>query len=95
MKTYKTQNTKTLREAFWAYCHHGCDNLFGLYKTYSADKARAWAYCAQLCKDYNGHDLRAIAGNSFSFSAGFWFDDNGKTIFCYITKASDRFMIVD
>ena len=95
MKNYKTQNTELLRGAYQNYNRFGVSSLYGLYNSFSYAKARAWAYCEQLCKDYNGEDLRAISGNTFTFSAGFTFDDNGQKIFCYITPNHNRFYKVE
>lgn len=90
-KNYKLQKTNQLREAFRAYRFSDYYSLNDKYNNASVAKYRAWAYCNELCDKYNGSNLKVISGNTFTFSAGFTFDDNGQKIFCYITPSANRF----
>lgn len=93
MKFTKNQNTE---RAFKNYTRSEAYSLYGIYDKFSMAKSRAWQYCEDLCKQYNGYNLKAISGNTFTFSAGFTFkNENGQTIFCYITPSKNQFYIVN
>ena len=66
-------------------------SLYHAYNDFSANKARAWRYCEELCKKHNGYGLKVISKNTFMFTAGFEFVDkeNGNTKFMYITPNYD------
>lgn len=63
--------------------------LYDVYDSYSADKGRAWKYCEELMQKFNGTGLKVISANGWMFTAGFMFEEDGKTMFMYITKSSD------
>ena len=93
---YKLQKTNLLREAYRAYRYSDFYSLDDKYNNASVAKYRAWAYCRELCDKYNGSNLKVIGGNTFTFSAGFTFEnDDGEKIFCYITPSSNRFYKVE
>lgn len=53
--------------------------LEDVYGSYSIKKARAYAYCKELCDRYNGYDFCITSANVFAFTASFDFinpDDN-------------------
>ena len=66
-------------------------SLDSAYGKYSAEKARAWRYCEDLCEKMNGSKLRVLAHNSFIFTAGFEFvdEETGVIKFMYITPNYD------
>lgn len=48
--------------------HNEGTRLWDIYSKYSANKARAWAYCVDMCNREGGYDFRIISHNTFSFS---------------------------
>ena len=86
----KTQNTKTLKQAYKNYMQSSNYNLNDIYKSYSYSKARAFDYCKNLCNKYSGQDLKIICGNTFTFSAGFTYSQDNKNYFVFITKDQNR-----
>ena len=67
--------------------------LWHVYGSYSDNKARAFEYCEEMMRQYDGFGLRIIAHNSMVFTVGFIFrDDDGNKIFAYITRDYDRFV---
>ena len=59
------------------------------YGRYSPAKLKAWNYCKELMWDLQGHGLKIISHNGYQFTAGFMFEENGKEMFMYISKAHD------
>jgi hypothetical protein len=69
-----------------AYKRSTARQLRDVYGTYSQAKDKAWDDCINLLLDYGGYDLKVITANGWMFTAGFMFEDDGKTMFMYITK---------
>lgn len=63
--------------------------LYDVYGRYSAAKAKAWDYCKELMYKFNGYGLKVISANGYQFTAGFMFEEDGKTMFMYISKSPD------
>ena len=59
------------------------------YGRYSSAKAHAWEYCVSRCETLNGDCLKVISKNTFVFTAGFTFMEDGKRKFYYITPNYD------
>ena len=38
---------------------------------------------------FNGYGLKVISANGYQFTAGFMFEEDGKTMFMYISKSHD------
>ena len=64
-------------------------NLYFVYGHFSEAKARAWDYCKALMNKFDGYGLKVISANSCMFTAGFMFEEDGKTMFMYISKDKD------
>ena len=64
-------------------------DLHCVYKKYSVHKERAWKYCVDLCKKFDGENLRIISYNTNIFTVGFSYIDKetGIEMFCYITPS--------
>ena len=81
----------TRKQAIWNY--DSADNfgdLFDVYGTCSAAKRYAMDYCKRLQRERNGYDGRITSHNTFQFSYGFRFLEDGIEKLMYITKAHDR-----
>ena len=87
------RNTKQLRNAYaaWAnpsyYKEYSLDEAYG---NYSAAKQRAWNYCENLMKEYDGRGLMILGHNCMTFSVGFVGYIDGLKHFFYITRDHDR-----
>ena len=83
---------KNFKSIYKRYLDSELYSLHDLYKYFSVYKMQAWRYCENLLKNYNGHNLKIIGGNSQLFSAGFTCEINGIKNFVYITASHDRIM---
>lgn len=83
--------TSIAKRAYEDYRRSNMHRLEDAYTSYSPAKGAAWDYCRRLCYENNGHGLKVIATNTFTFSAGFEYEDaeTGVCMFMYITKAYD------
>lgn len=68
--------------------------LDDVYRSYSADKARAYRYCRELCDKYDGFGFRITGHNCNMFSVGFDFEANGRTYRAHITKAYNHLYVL-
>lgn len=84
-----------MRRAYDNYKRSYNYDLWDVYTTFSRAKRDAWEYCENLCYKYNGHGLKVIGANTMQFTAGFEYEDDGKPMFMYITKASDTSAEID
>ena len=84
--------TKFMKQKYRDYIRSDMYSLYDKYQCPSIAKHRAWDYCEDLCKDYNGHGLRLVGGNTMSFSAGFLCDVDGEPSYVHITKDYDRYI---
>lgn len=82
--------TRTAKGNYSSYKNSTMHHLGDAYKTCSANKVRAWDYCKKLEERKNGHGLKVIHKNTFIFTAGFEFEEDGKTMFMYITPNYDQ-----
>ncbi len=64
-------------------------SLRDVYGRFSAAKENAWRYCEDLMQMFDGYGLKVIASNGYMFTAGFMFEEDGKTMFMYITPSRD------
>lgn len=70
-------------------------NLWDVYSSFSRAKAEAFKYCQNLCKEYNGQNLKILTASRFVFTAGFTYTDNdNKKHFVLITKSKDLDTII-
>lgn len=85
------ERERTAKANYQWYLKSSLDTLDKAYGQYSANKARAWNYCRELCYRKHGHDLRIVNANTFVFTAGFEFEDpeSGVCKFMYITPNYD------
>lgn len=65
-------------------------DLLDAYTTCSCAKHRAWEYCRELQQEKNGAGLKVISHNTFMFTAGFTFEEDGTEKFMYITPSKDE-----
>lgn len=90
------RNTQQLRSAFTQYGYimtglwHGERSLDEAYGRYSSAKARAWDYCIDLMKEYDGNGIVILGHNCMTFSVGFIGYIDGLKHFFYITRDHDR-----
>lgn len=70
-------------------------SLYSVYGRFSEAKQRAWEYCVNKMREYNGESLRIVSHNVNIFTAGFSFinGETGVLQFYYITPNYD--IIVD
>lgn len=82
-------NRRLALKNYDAYKRSTSYELYDVYGSYSAAKARAGEYCKDLMNQFNGRGLKVISANGFQFTAGFMFEEDGKTMFMYISKNYD------
>ena len=63
--------------AYEAYKRSNMYSLYDAYGRFSKSKADAWEYCRKLCFEKRGGWLKVITANTFQFTAGFVFDEDG------------------
>ncbi len=88
----KKEISKFMKQKYRDYCMSDMYSLYDKYQRPSNAKHRAWDHCEDLCKEYNGHGLRLVGGNSMQFSAGFLCDINGEPSYVHITKEYVRYI---
>lgn len=88
-------NNKQIKGAYRQYRESGLYTLYDCYNNFSYYKMKAFKYCRELIKQYNGYQGRIISYNIFSFTYGFIGEVEGKKAFIYITKDYDRFIYLD
>ena len=71
------------------------DELYKAYDSASAAKWRAWEHCKETCYVLRGWGLRVITYNTYMFTAGFMFKEDGVEKFCYITPTHEEIVEVD
>ena len=94
MKNYTKEpltsaNRRLALKNYDAYLKSTTCELSQAYGRYSPAKLKAWNYCKELMWDLQGHGLKIISHNGYQFTAGFMFEENGKEMFMYISKAHD------
>lgn len=72
-----------------AYQNSTSYSLRDKYGSYSKEKEDAWKYCENLMAQFDGWGLKVISANGWMFTAGFMFEEDGKTMFMYISKHHD------
>lgn len=82
-------NRRLALKNYDAYKNSTAYELYDVYGRYSAAKAKAWDYCKELMYQFNGYGLKVIHANGYQFTAGFMFEEDGKTMFMYISKSHD------
>ncbi len=87
--------TKQLKNAYRDYLKSTNNHLNDCYNNCSYYKQKAFWYCQDLVKKYDGSALKIIGYNSQTFSAGFIGYINNKKAFFYITKDYNRFIYID
>lgn len=88
----KKTNCKAIKEAYRAYCKSDMCDIFQAYDKPSHRKVDAYENCENLCKEYNGYDLKIVSKNVNVFTAGFVCAIEGKKAFVWITPCYDRYM---
>lgn len=79
---------KKLHGALVRYNNSAATELYHVYGSFSAAKAKAFDRCKEIVYQYNGRGLKIIGHNGYCFSVGFLFDDEeGNTNFMHITNA--------
>lgn len=94
MENYEKQpltsaNRRLALRNYDAYQRSTSYELYDVYGRYSSAKAKAWDYCKELMYKFNGYGLKVISANGYQFTAGFMFEEDGKTMFMYISKSHD------
>lgn len=91
MNSTERQRQRTAKANIRTYENSRATKLSDVYGRYSAEKARAFRYCEQLCEKLGGENLRILSHNTFIFTAGFTFTDadTGVVKFMFITPNYD------
>ena len=63
--------------------------LYNVYNKASYRKEKAWSYCKELCKKYNGTNLHIVGHNTCTFSVSF---NIGNKV-AYITNANNYLIV--
>ena len=87
-------NSKLIKEAYRRYLNSTITTIYEAYTKPSTAKLQAYAYCKKLQEKYNGNYFKIIGYNTFEFSCGFMGEVDGKSVFVYITKSHDKYMIL-
>lgn len=82
-------NRRTALKHYDAYQRSFNYELYDVYGRCSSAKMKAWDYCKELMYKFNGYGLKIISANGYQFTAGFMFEEDGKTMFMYISKTHD------
>lgn len=79
------------RGAYSAWLRSKNYTIFHAYEKPSTSKERAYEYCLEKFRLYNGEDFKIISYNTFIFTAGFTFEHTitGEKMFYYITPNYD------
>lgn len=74
-----------------SYNRSGYHDIYEAYDRPSSNKVSAWKYCQNKCSSYNGRGLKIISRNTYTFTAGFEFDnpETGELMFMFITPSYD------
>ncbi len=88
-KMTNRQKEQTARENYRYYKLSSDYTLWDAYTAPSVNKRNAWGYCESLCKEKNGHGLKVVSHNSFVFTAGFEYEENGEKKYMHITPSYD------
>ena len=86
---------KQLRYAYERWQNSELDELYKAYSSASAAKWRAWEHCKETCYVLGGWGLRVITYNTYMFTAGFMFEEDGVKKFCYITPTNKEIVEVN
>ena len=82
-------NRRAALRHYDAYQRSTSYELYDVYGRCSSAKMKAWDYCKELMYKFNGYGLKIISANGYQFTAGFMFEEDGKTMFMYISKTHD------
>lgn len=82
-------NRRLALKNYDAYQRSTSYELYDVYGRCSSAKMKAWDYCKELMYKFNGYGLKIISHNGYQFTAGFMFEEDGKTMFMYISKSHD------
>lgn len=88
--------TKTIKDAYARFLNSDLYTLRHCYNRPSENKQRAFDYCVDLWRKYDGQQARIIGYNTTQFSFGFIgsFDGN-RPAFFYVTRDYDRYIYLD
>lgn len=89
------RNNKMIKSSYLRWKESKYHSIWDAYEKPSIRKEEAWNYCEDLCKKYNGRDLRVISKNIYIFTAGFIGIVDGKEAFVLITANRDEYMILE
>ena len=64
-------------------------SLRDVYTSWSTAKEKAWDYCKELMDKFDGRGLKVISHSRHMFTAGFMFEEDGKTMFMFISPSRD------
>lgn len=86
-----SQNLRAARCAYSSWLNSKNYTLYHAYQNPSYSKERAYDYCLEKFRLYNGEDFKIIGSNSFVFTVGFVFTDvqTDEKMFFYITPYYD------
>lgn len=88
----RKKDVDLLKSAYQRYLMSDYTTIYKAYKKPSWKKEKAWEHCQDLCKKYNGTDLKVVGKNDNYFSAGFVGKVDGKKAFVFITVCYNRYL---
>ena len=92
----KYSNSQIMRRAYFAHKKSNIWDLYNVYKKPSWQKENTFKEIIKMSNKLNGYNLKIIAYNTFSFTAGFLYDDVDRygdvidTYFVYVTPTKWR-----
>lgn len=85
----KSQDRRAALSHYADYKRSTAYSLRDVYGSYSRAKEDAWDYCKELMYKLGGYGLKVISSSRYMFTAGFMFEEDGKTMFMYISPKRD------
>lgn len=74
--------TKKQQQMLWQVTHSNNTDLFDVYKSFSADKRRAYYYCLNEMYRKDGFNFRITSASGSFFCCGFLYYDENKHLRC-------------
>ena len=94
-KVMTKAEVKQVKNVYPVYQKSRYTDLWQVYESASSGKRNAWEYCKKLCYSQQGIGLKIISYNTYTFTAGFVFEEDGVNKFMYITPSRDIAVEID
>ncbi|MBQ0112276.1 MAG: hypothetical protein KBT03_04015, partial [Bacteroidales bacterium] len=79
------KNKKFMQSNYRSYLKSDDENIFQAYGKPSQEKIKAYSYCEQICKEYDGKNIKVVGASTYIFTVGFEITYNDEQCFVYIT----------